>query len=427
MDEALAIVEPPAEPSINHREEGFTSSKDSLIINIFICTTLFFVVFFSTINVIIVLNDQVGHRLKVMIEPLGILTLGVVDRLNTDFGSHASDIVGLCSIVILIALIRAGRLTITGVLVAVCRLIPLVAIFYLAGVACELYLVLFFGPSKLRNKMLSILCYEVGGTYLYFLIISAKDIDLHYKEEQAKGRPVPWFLPIISGIAIVTTVIIKMILSFNGCLNLLMSIFYVSNIIDTFVGKSYKKEHPSVVLAITWGIPALHTLSIIASARQSCTNFMTVLNRHYLIDGVCTTFLVCALLTSQWIGTVVVQTTKCSPVHTSTVYNSTVLCAFITILCICKYFKVTPTNLSDFVVRSYAMIDAPLDSTPAAAAETELDTLLTDTDCESKSSNQDDEQLNNITAHKKSLGLAGCTATVTAITGTTRDNASTTG
>ena len=425
--EALAIVEPTAETSINHQEEGLTGSK--LLLFIFICSNLFLVVFFSTINVICVLNDQLGHRLKVMIEPFGILILGVVDRLNTYFGSHASNIVGLCSIVILIGLIWAGRVTGRGVLKAVCRFISLVAIFYFAGVACEFYLVLYLGPSKLRNKMLSTLGYEVGGLYLCLVIILAIPFDDYYKNEQADGRPVPWFLPtIISGIAIVTTFIITIPNCPWGIINFEMSMMLVMIIVDTFVDESYQKEHASVVLAIASGIPALHTISIVASARQSYTDFETVLKRDFFINGVCTTFLVCALLTSQLIGKVVVQTTKCSAVYTSTVNKSSVLCAFITILCICKCFKVTPTNLSDFVVRSYTMIGARLHCNPppppAAAAETELDTLLTDTDCESKSSNQDDEQLNDITAHKKSWGQAGCTATVTAITGTTRDNAS---
>ena len=213
LHEAFAIVEPTEKvklrPRLIIKNKNRVLLALTFLLFIFI-TTFFLVVFFSMINVIAVLNDQLGHRLKVMIEPLGILILGVVDQLNTDFGSNASKIVGLCSIVILIALIWAGRVTRRGALKAVCMFLSLVAIFVFAGAACEFYLVLDLGPSKLRNKMLSILGYEVGGFYLFLASGFADKIDDHYKKEQAVGRPVPWvFSAIIRGITIVTAFIEK--------------------------------------------------------------------------------------------------------------------------------------------------------------------------------------------------------------------------
>ena len=434
LHETFDILEPTEKvnltPAITAKKMGFLVSMILLLIFVW---NLFLVVLFSTINVIFVLTDQLGHRLKVMIEPLGILFLGVSDQLNTDFGSHVLEVVGLCSIVILIALIWAGRVTRRGVLKAVCTFISLAAIFVFAGVACEFYLVLDLGPSKLRNKMLSILGYQIAGTYLILALAGVECASDHCKKKQAEGRPVPWYSPAIiwwtTNVTAFIGILMKNFMYIQISYNCLM--IMVTLIPDTFIDGfwAYRHKHDYFKFEITCAILIAIIASIVASAGPSSTDLGAIMDRDLFKYAVCNYFFVIALVTAQSIGTVVVQTTKCSAVYTSTVYKSTVLCVLITILCICKYFKVTPTNLSDFVGRSYAMIRARLGRTPPPApplppAETELDTLPTDADCESKSSNQDDEQLNDITAHKKSWGLAGFTATVTAITGTTRDNES---
>ena len=434
LHETFDILEPTEKVNLT---PTITAKKMVLLVSIILLVifvyTLFLVVFFSTINVILVLTDQLGHRLKVMIEPLGVLFLGVSDQLNTDFGSHVLEVVGLCSIVVLIALIWAGRVTRRGVLKAVCTFISLAAIFVFAGVVCEFYLVLDLGPSKLRNKMLSILGYEIAGAYLILALTGVQSTGDHYKKEQAEGRPVPWYLPAIIWRITYVMAFIEILMKNNAhiwisysCLKIMVTLI-PGTFIDGFWAYDQKYKH--FVFEITCAILIAIIASIVASAGPSSTDLGAIMDRDLFKYAVCNVFFVIALLTALSIGKVVVQTTKCSAVYTSTVYKSTVLCVFIIILCICKYYKVTPTNLSDFVGRSYAMIAARLGRTPPPApplppAETELDKLLTDADCGTTSSSQDDEQLNDITAHKKSWGLAGFTATVTAITGTTRDNES---
>ena len=391
--------------------------------------TLFFVVFFSTINVFLVLTDQLGHRLKVMIEPLGVLFLGVSDQLNTDFGSHVLEVVGLSSIVTLIALIWAGCVTRRGLLKAVCTFISLTAIFVLAGAACEFYLVFNLGPSKLRNKMLSVLGYEIAAAYLFLALTFVQDTGDHYKKEQAEGRPVPWYLPaIIWRITNVTAFIGILAKNFPF---IQISYYCVTSMVISIPSlyingyNAYHQKHDYFVFEITCAILIAIIVSIVASAGPSFTDLEAIMNRDLFKYAVCNAFLFFALVTSVLIGKVVIQTTKCPAVYTLTVHKSTLPCVFITILCICKYFNVTPTNLSDFVERMYARLRlTPPPAPPLPPAETEFDTLLTYADCESKLSNQYDERLNDITAHKKSWGLAGFTATVTAITGTTRDNES---
>ena len=435
--ETFAIVEPTEEVNLTHK----TTAKNwgllvLIILIIAFIWNLFFVVFFTIINVIFVLTDQLGHRLKVMIEPLGILILGVGNQLNTDFGSHALKVVGLCSIVILMALICAGRVTRRGALKAVCTSLSLAAIFVFAGAACEFYLVLDSGPSKLRNKMLRILGYEIGVVYLILALGAFQHLGEYYKKEQAEGRPVPWFFQAIicritnvfAFIGILVENISSIQMSYS-CLTLVVTI-----IADLYINgfRAYRQKHEYFVFEIICAILITIIISIVASAGPSYTDLKAIMDRDLFKYGVCFLFLAIALQTSRLIVVMVVLTTKCPAAYALTALQPFVLCVLTTILCICKYYKVTPTSLSDFVSRSYAMIWARLSRTPPPAApapplppaETELDTLLTDTDCESKLSNQDNEQLNDITAHKKSWGLAGCTATATAITGTARDNTS---
>ena len=203
--ETFAIVEPTEEVNWGLLVLAYLGVAFIFLAIAFIYT-FFFVVFFTTINVIFVLTDQLGHRLKVMIEPLGILILGVGNQLNTDFGGHALKVVGTCSIVILIALIWAGRVTRRGALKAVCTFLSLAAIFVFAGAACEFYLLLDSGPSKLRNKMLSILGYEIAALYLTFALVSVRILGDYYKKEQAEGRPVPW---IISNVTAFIGILVK--------------------------------------------------------------------------------------------------------------------------------------------------------------------------------------------------------------------------
>ena len=345
------------------------------------------------------------------------------NQLNTDFGGHALKVVGTCSIVILIALIWAGRVTRRGALKAVCTFLSLAAIFVFAGAACEFYLLLDSGPSKLRNKMLSILGYEIAALYLTFALVSVRILGDYYKKEQAEGRPVPWIISNVTafiGILVKNYLPIQMLYACLGTVVIVIGDSYIDGY------RAYRHKHQYFELEITCAILISIIISIVASAGPSYTDLEAIMNRDLFKYAVCNVFLVIALLTSGLISTMVLQTTKCQAACATTVHMSTVLCVFITILCICKYFKVTPTSLSNFVGRSYAMIEARQTEPPLPPAETELDTLRIDTDCESKSSNQDDEQLNDITADKKSWGLAGCTATATAtaITGTARDNTS---
>ena len=426
LHEALAIVEPTEKVNGTPLQKMRSCLFYLLFPFMFTLTALSF-------DMIFTFNDQMGHRLIVMIKPFGILILGVVNQLNNDFGNHALEIVGLCSIVILMALTRAGCVTRRGVSMAVCMFLSLVAIFVFAGAACEVYLVLDSGPSKLRNQMRERLGLSIVPPCLFFTLRSFQLSDEYYKKEQAEGRPVPWFLPAI--ICRITKVMAFISILMNNLLSVQTSFYGVMGMVTlipgTFVCEfmPYCLKHKYVVFGITCAILIAIIASIVASAGPSFTDLEAIMNRDLFKYAVCNAFLVVAYIASLWIGLVVIQTTTCPAVYMPIVHKSTVICVFITILCICKCFKVTPTNLSDFVGRSYAMIDARLRRAPPPApplppAETKPDTLLTDTDCESKSSNQDDEQLNDITAQKKSWGLAGYTATVTAITGTTSDSAS---
>ena len=424
LHEALATVEP------TEKMKWTTLQKVGLSLFLLLATFLllaFNLVLLATLDVIFYFNDGLGHRLNVMIEPFGILILSVVNQLNTEFGNHALETVGLCSIVILMALIRVGCVTRRVLSTAVCMFLSLAAIFVFAGAACEAYLVLDSGSSKLRNDMLSILGIQFALQCLTYTLTFVQCLDDYYKKEQAEGRPVPWFFPAIicritNVMAIIWILMCNVFLvemCFCGVMGMVMII--PGTYIDGFDSYCYCLKHRYFVFGITCAILISIIISIVASAGPSYTDLEAIMNRDLFIYGVCSFFLLFAHVTSLCIGKVVIQTTKCPAVYTSTVLKSAVLCVFITILCICKYFKVTPTSLSNFVRRLPALIFPP-----PRPATTELDTLLTDTDCESKSSNQDDEQLNGITAHKKSWGLAGCTATATAtaITGTTRDNTS---
>ena len=420
--EALATVEP------TEKVKRTTLQKVGFSLFLLLAAILllaFDLVLLSALVAIFYFNDGLGHRLNVMIDPFGILILSVVNQLNTEFGNHALEIVGLCSIVILMALIRVGCVTRRAVSTAVCMFLSLAAIFVFAGAACEAYLVLDSGPSKLRNDMLSILGILFALQCMMQTSMSVHYLDNYYKKEQAEGRPVPWFFPAIicriKYVMAIIPILMDNIWLVQICLYGVMGMVMIipGTYIDGF--GSYCLKHEYFVFEITCAILISIIISIVASDGPSFTDLEAIMNRDLFIYGVCCFFLFFAHITSLCIGKVVVQTTKCSAVYTSTVLKSTVLCVFITILCICKYFKVTPASLSDFVGRLPALIFPP---PPPPPATTELDTLLTDTDCESKLSNQDDDQVNDVTAHKKSWGLAGCTATVTAITGTTRDNTS---
>ena len=428
LHEALAIVEP------TEKVNWTPLQKLESSLSILLLSFMFTLIILSA-DVTFTFNDQVGHRLIVMIKPFGILILGAVNQLNNDFGNHALEIVGLCSIVILMALTRAGCVTRRGVSMAVCTFLSLVAIFVFAGVVCEVYLVLDSGQSKLRDQMREKLCLAAALPCLLCTLRSVQLSDEYYKKEQAEGRPVPWFFPAI--ICRITKVMAFILILMNNMLSVQTSFYGVMGMVTLIPGTfidgftPYCIKHEYVVFGITCAILIAIIASIVASAGPSYTDLEAIMNRDLFKYAVCNAFFFFACIASLQIGFVVIQTTKCPAVYMPTVHKSTLLCVFITILCICKYFKVTPTNLSDFVGRPFALMDARLRHTPPPApplppAETELDTLLTDADCDTKSSNQGDKQLNDITAHKKSWGLAGCTATatVTAITGITRDNAS---
>ena len=401
LTEKLSIVEPAEKVKL-------TPWSIIIITGLFVLYSLFFHFVFGVlltmVNVLIVMPDQLANRIQIMIELLGALIYVVAVQLHTEFGGDALEIVGLSLIMVLIILIWAGLLTRKSVSMALQTSIFLLVIFVIAGDTCELYLVFASGPSKLKNKLLCVL----GCEFIAFDLLIATGVAVKLLKLTEAANFI--------GLCIQKT---PLIWNVFGALHI-----FVNASVSTFVdgGGSHFKNLHHVVLTITSAICVCIILSIIASTLPSFTDLDSIFIRDIYIHTVYLSFLDIVAITSQAIGTTVVHATKCPAAYAATVRKITVLSTFITILCVCKYFKVTPKYLADLWSRLWSMISSRLCFCipPPPPPPVEPVTHLIDENCESQSSNQIDEKSNNITAHVISWELTG----ITAVTGTSRENAS---
>lgn len=377
-----------------------------------IVSILFNLFLLSFLNAALLIKEKVNSRASSIYEPIFNFIFGLDVQIQQDLSIF---VLGL--ILGLVVLTSTGHLT-----VKVIALMLIVTAFFFAlpalyAAACELYVVMVLGPSKLRSEMLQILGYEFIGVFasvLYIVIAYAC-----YKKVYDEGREVPWMVSaILSRTSKITNSSNFMSLMTKARYlpaNILMT-FYVCWIVNGVLPSILARfdifppfgGHRTVVyLTISCVIMISIILSIIARSNPSFSNFGAIYNRDMFLYMVNFSVLGAILTLIDLIGFLV-------QVYFGNNYfvgNSVAILLTIVMICACIYFKVTVTSVADCLNR-YFSVSTVKDLTTDA---------LVDTGCETQSTNgRDKAQMEVTNAHNESWGLTNSIAT----TGTVRDIAS---